>query len=205
MRTMKLIGPAVIVLGVFLGLNAGRVLAQEHGHEDQAEKSGHSHDRATLHGGSVTMTQQHHFEVIFHEKELRIYVYTGAQDPIFDLKGISGSVMFRSKGGDTLTVKLSYDAPDSSHESTQGYLSVKHDFSGVKEGTMKASISLEGLSNPKETSVTFRESVRLQVEDSHEKEKEHEEHGEHDQGGHDEEEGDHDEEEGHHEKEGHDH
>lgn len=184
MRTMKLIGSAVIVIGVFFGLNAERVLAQEHGQEEKAEKSGHSHDKAALHKGSVTMTQQHHFEVVFHEKELRVYVYTGGQEPILDLKGVSGSVLFQSKGGDTLTVKLSYVAPDSSDESAQGYLSLEHDFSGVKEGTMKASISLEGLSNPKETSVTFRESVRLQVEKSHEKEEKHEEHKEPDHSGH---------------------
>ncbi len=187
MRTMKQIGPAVIVLGVLLGLNAERVLAQEHGHEDQAEKSGHSHERAALHGGSVTMTQQHLFEVVFYEKELRVYAYTGNQEPILDLKGVSGSVLFQAKGGDTLTVKLSYVAPDSLHESTQGYLSVKHDFSGVKEGTMRASISLEGLSHPEESSVTFRESVRLHVEDVPGEEKEHEEdeeHEEHDDSGH---------------------
>lgn len=189
MRTIKLFGPAVIVLGVFLGLNAGRVLAQEHDHEDQVEESGHSHDRAALHKGSVTMTQQHHFEVVFHEEEMLVYVYTGSQDPIFDLKGVSGSVLFQSKGGDTLTVKLSYIAPDSLQESAQGYLSVKHDFSGVKEGTMRASISLEGLSHPEENSVTFRESVRLQVEESHEKEKEQEEHEEHGESGHQEKEG----------------
>ena len=186
MRTMKQIGLVVIILGVLLGLNAGRVLAQEHGHEEQAEKSGHGHERAAIHEGSVTMTQQHHFEVVFHEQELRVYVYTGNQEPILALKGVSGNVRFQSKGGDTLTVKLSYVAPDSSHESAQGYLSVMHDFSGVEEGTMRASISIEGLSHPEESSVTFRESVRLRVEEDHgeEEEKEPEEHNEHEHGGH---------------------
>ena len=183
MRAMKQIGLAVIMLGVLLGLNAGRVLAQEHGNGKKAEKSGHPHDSAASHGGSVTMTQQHHFEVVFYEKELRVYAYTGKQEPILDIKGVSGSVLLNSKGGDALTVKLSYVAPDSSHESAQGYLSGKHDFSGVKEETMRATFSIEGLSNPKEKSVTFRESVRLNVEDGSKKGKEHK------QGGHQEKEG----------------
>lgn len=177
MKTMRLIGTLVIVLGVFLSLNYRQVLAQDH--EDKHEMAGHGHDRASLHGGSVTMTQQHHFEVIFQKKELRVYVYTIGQDPIFDLKGISGSVFFQSKGGDTLTVDLSYAIPDSTEEATQGYLSLEYDFSSVKEGTMKASISLEGLSNDNESSVTFRESVKLQAKVDPGDKKEHNDHDGH--------------------------
>ncbi len=186
MKTSKLIGSTVVAFAVVLAMSAGSVLAQGHEHKEgakgHAEKSmagsmGHSHDRASIHDGSVTMTDKHHFEVVFHEKELRVYVYTIKQDPITNLKGLSASAFLKSKGGDTLTLKLSYVAPDSAMKSTQGYLSAKHDFSAVKNGTMKASFSIDGLDNPKETSVTFRESVKVHDEEGM--------HGDHMKKGHD--------------------
>jgi hypothetical protein len=202
MRTLKLIGSTVTALAVVFGLSAGNALAQGHDHDaggdshdkkGKTESMGHAHDRASLHQGSVTMTDKHHFEVVFHNEELRIYVYTMAQDPIPNLKGVSGSAFLKSKKGDTLSLKLSYVAPDSSMKSTQGYLTAKHDFSGVKKGTMKCSFNIDGLANPKETSVNFRESVMVHDEKSkHEKMKMKMEHGDdknkkdsdHDHGGH---------------------
>jgi len=207
MKTFKLTGSIMVAFAVVFALSAGSVLAQGHEHKDGAEghakkgqagSMGHSHDRAALHDGSVTMTERHHFEVVFHEDELRVYVYTMAQDPINNPKGISGSAFFKSKSGDTLTLKLSYVAPDSASHSTQGYLSAKHDFSGVKKGTMKASFTIDGLANPKEPSVTFRESVQVHDEEGQHGEKAehgdqmekghggggHDADGDHDKGGH---------------------
>ena len=51
----------------------------QHQHEEEAE--GHAHDRSEAHGGSSTMTEDFHFETVFHEDAVMIYVYDGTRNP----------------------------------------------------------------------------------------------------------------------------
>jgi len=95
---------AALVLSVALP-----AAAQGHDHGKHGEKAGHSHAKAEGHGGAVTMTKAHHFEVVYTEKGVHIYVYDSSQNAV-DPKGSSGEVTFKfkAKGKPSATVALKY-------------------------------------------------------------------------------------------------
>lgn len=109
------------------------------------EGEGHSHEMAMIHGGHVIMTQQNHFEVLFSEEGLRVYVYDGQQAAIADPAKASGTATLSTKAGKPTTLELTYRGPDKDHGRTQGFLFAPYDFGEVEEGSMKATISLKGI------------------------------------------------------------
>lgn len=108
-------------------------------------ETGHSHEMAAIHGGSVTMTPQHHFELLFTDDEARVYLYNSQQTPITDPKAAKTSMTLIRKDGQPEAMELSYVAPDPELGRTQGYFFAHRDMSGTKEGEMKATVKIVGL------------------------------------------------------------
>ncbi len=143
-----------------LGLPTGTAFAQhDHAqHGDDESAAGHSHAQAELHGGSVTMTPDHHFEVVFAAAEMRVYAYDGKQVPIQSLKDVAVSGTLHAKEGDPIGVEFEYVAPDEEAGRSQGYFVAAYDFSEVEDGTLKAMIEVAGLSKEP---VKFRTAVSV--------------------------------------------
>jgi len=74
------------------------LLAQEHQHEKQESKAGHSHAKAEIHGGEAAMTKAHHFEVVWMPDHVMVYLYDAGQKPLA-AKGVTGEVAFKFKDG----------------------------------------------------------------------------------------------------------
>lgn len=155
-----------------LALGAGTAFAHgaEHGgapkepqkKRGRGEEPGHSHERASVHGGEVTMTKEFHFEVVFEAERIAVYPYSGAQDPI-SAKGLGGSVEVRFRG-DKPVLKAPLTFRD---DGKQGYLEAALDLSGIKPGEAKATIQLGGLAGEGEKEVSFIQPVRLSAGRSH--------------------------------------
>ena len=128
-------------------------------HEHGEEGEGHAHNRSESHGGASTMTEDFHFETVFHDDQIVIYVYDGSQNPV-DAQGVTGTVeiAFRDRGRQPLNVELRYVSSDSEQV---GSLQGDVDLSGVADGQAKATIELQGLSGRTEKDVSFRETFRL--------------------------------------------
>ncbi|MCA9756543.1 MAG: hypothetical protein KDA27_12130 [Candidatus Eisenbacteria bacterium] len=145
-RTSLIAGAAA--LGLLL--SSGPLLAQHaHGH-DQAEgtnetMAGHSHHMAMRHGGEVTMTPQHHFEVLFTDDGPCLYLYGADQQPILDPKSVKAQVTLMDKDGKSQMMDLHYRGPDSSKGRTQGYFYADHDMSHMNVENMKAMFRVMGL------------------------------------------------------------
>jgi hypothetical protein len=114
------------------------------GHSQEGEM-GHSHEMAEVHGGSVTMTETNHFEVLFTAQGLHVYVYGPKQKPLDTLKGVTGKVTLMDKEGAETNLDLSYVAPDPEKGRTQGYLAAEQDFATVEPGQLKALVMVKGL------------------------------------------------------------
>lgn len=183
-----------LALGLFLGFPTARLYAQDPGHgvegHSAEEVGGHSHGKLEGHGGSVTMTREFHFEVVFHRDKIQVYLYGGEENPL-STEGVSGSVRvrFRDRNRKRVEAALVYVNPNKEaggHEHGQGdpkekvqdYLEAKVDLSKVPERGAKATIRLEKVPGQKEREVSFTETFRL----ARLVEEEHEEHG---PGGHD--------------------
>ena len=150
----------------------------------QESKAGHSHAKAEMHGGSVFMSQLHHFEVVFKPNGIRVYLYDGRQKPL-SAKGVKGQVTLKFRDGKSETLPLQvvaatkmmehkdekgkmhegmHEKQEKSHHDSMPmsmqYLQAKVDLSKISAGQMKAVFSLEGLPNEKETKATFTETFR---------------------------------------------
>ena len=161
------------------------------------EKAGHSHEQAEIHGGEVLMSKQHHFEVVWMEDHVMVYLYDGHQKPL-PAKGVTGEVTFKFKGGKTQKATLQlmeagkmqemmqHEAGEGhEHEgkmadmhkmmANQDHLVAKVDLGTAKEGEVKAVFALKGLPNEKEPEATFTATYKkMKMKQSHEME-----HGEH--------------------------
>ena len=134
------------------------------GHGQSEEKpakesaAGHSHEMAEVHGGSVTMTPTHHFELLSTSKEARLYIYDDHQVPIMNLAAMKASMVLQEKAGKPMTMPMTYVKPDVAHGRTQGYFVAAHDFSGAEKNAMKATFTIEGLAK---IPAQFKSSVSL--------------------------------------------
>ncbi|MFQ5632313.1 MAG: hypothetical protein ACE5I1_26380 [bacterium] len=163
------------------------------------EKAGHSHEKAETHGGTVLMSKQHHFEVVWMEDHVMVFLYDGHQKPLSRLGGMNGEVTFKFKDGRTLQEELipmevskmkgmHHDEDDEHGEHRDGdkmaemremmgdqdHFMAKVDLSGVKEGEVKATFTLQGLPNKKESTATFTAKYK-KMKMFHEHENAHEE------------------------------
>ena len=123
-------------------------------HDESA--AGHSHEMSEIHGGRVTMTPNHHFEVLFTANEARVYLYNKAQKPIEPGEKVSATLILTSRDGGELALEMKRLRPDAEKGRASGYLAVAHDFSGVEENQMKAMVRAVGLT---EEPIEFKTSV----------------------------------------------
>jgi hypothetical protein len=167
-------------------LSGGALLAQEHQHDQRKEESqaGHSHAKAEIHGGEVTMTKSHHFEVVWMPDHVMVYLYDINQKPLA-AKGVTGEVIFKFKDGKeqkaTLTLmeagkmpmmgehhaeggqhemmhgKMSKEEMEAMHKlmSSQDHFMANVNLENVKEGDVKATFTLKGLPGQGESEATF--------------------------------------------------
>lgn len=131
-----------------MGATGGTAMAKDAKHGAHGEKesaAGHSHERAEMHGGSVTMTSQHHFEAVFTAAGARLWVYDGKQAIVADPKGAKATLTLQPKQGEPVRLAMNYVGPDSAKGVSQGYFEAKHDLGGVAKGALKAAFRIDGL------------------------------------------------------------
>ncbi len=161
-RAQIMTGMAMLGL-VFAG---GRAIAQHShggghqmmGYGDEESKTGHSRRMAMVHGGQVTMTPHHHFEVLFTDKQARVYVYDAEQEPINDPKEVKADMTLMTKGGESETMHLQYVGPDPENGRTQGYFHADHEMASIEDGEMKGMFRMMGL---EKDSIEFRTPVTM--------------------------------------------
>ena len=114
MRSAYRIPIAALGITILFGIGAA---AQVHGQSQAMDTKpsnvgtgAHSHERCELHGGHVTMTKAHHFETVFAPDGVRIYMYSGAQDPL-PMSRVSGTTTVKDKAGTSKEVKLTANVP----------------------------------------------------------------------------------------------
>lgn len=132
----------------------------EKGHHDM-ETPGHSHEMSEIHGGTAVMTPSHHFEALFTEGAIHMYVYDGKQNPIVDPAKAGVRVTLEPKDGKPVELAMDYTAPDAAEGRTQGSFVAKHDFEGYEPGSMKAVFHVEGLSKKP---IDFKTPVQISEE-----------------------------------------
>lgn len=75
----------------------------DHGAGGRGEEAGHSHERAEVHGGTVTMSKEFHIETVFLPDQVRLYLYDAEQNPMhfkYSGKGLvtaNGELRFRNR------------------------------------------------------------------------------------------------------------
>jgi hypothetical protein len=147
----------ILGAGVAFFLHSHEHGDHDHGHDDhnhgEAEKAGHSHASAQAHGGDVTMTQRHHFEVVFRDASIRVYSYGPAQEPI-EPKGLSGTAKLLKKGADKPSESTLTVATDPA-EPARGFLEAPVDLKGLEAGSAKITFDVSGFADGQEPKVSF--------------------------------------------------
>jgi hypothetical protein len=158
----------------------------EEGHpagSHDSESGAHSHERAMLHGGQVTMTEQHHFETVFAPDGVRIYLYGRSQVPMASGKA-TAKVGLRYQDGSTAEIEAKRVEPKEGEPTAyfcpghpdatqmepgicaqcgtmelmkQDYLFAPVDLSEVKPGTLKATVRVSAMSG-EEAEAVFTET-----------------------------------------------
>lgn len=167
------------LLGIFIILFTGILSAQEKSKAQSA--GGHSHAASEIHGGEVTMTWAHHFEIVWKADQVMVYLYDVDQKPL-PVKGVSGEVAFKFKNRPeqkaTLTMMEAGERPadsiasaDSAQTSKeemavqqrpphQDYWTAKINLADLAGSELKADFNFKGLSGKGESKVKF--SVKYQ-------------------------------------------
>ncbi len=186
-----------LCVGATLAISGVALAEGEHDHQahekgmttGHSETEGHGHDKATLHGGQVTMTKDHHFETVFSDDGIRVFFYTDTQAPMM-VKKASGKAILKFKDGKSVDISLVRGEPAEDdpavhfcpmHEDVvqsktgvcthcggmklfvQDFLYAKADLSGIDPESMKASFAIDGLAGD-EPSVAFTETYQMAME-----------------------------------------
>jgi len=192
MKTTTLL--LAMALSLALVLSTGSALARMDGcgHGAKAateakcapgETPQHSCAQSELHGGRVTMTQNHHFETLFSPDGIRIFTYSADQAPQMTEKA-KGQVTLKFKDAPAQELAFVVQQPQKGEQTVyfcpmhkdvvqmepgvckqcggmklfaQDYLFAKADLSKVDPGTLEAIVSLEGLKAP-EPKATFTQA-----------------------------------------------
>lgn len=186
-------------------LSGGALLAQEHQHEKQESKAGHSHAKAEIHGGEAAMTKAHHFEAVWMPDHVMVYLYDQNQEPLA-AKGVTGEVTFTFKDGKEqkaaltlmeagkmmeehheksgqmehqgmMHMQMSKEEMEAMHKrmSNQDHLVAKVNLANAKEGEVKATFTLKGLSGKGESEATFTSKYKM-MSMMHQESGKHEQH-----------------------------
>lgn len=138
------------------------------------EAAGHSHERASLHGGTVAVTKEHHFETVFAADGVRIYLYSRDQAPL-EVEDARGTAKLRYQDGTKLEAKFAREMPAKGETTvyfcpmhpevvqmqpgkcpacggmtlyTQDRLFAKADLASLAPGSMKVVVAITGLGGP---------------------------------------------------------
>ena len=162
---------AVAVIGLMTATAASA--QQQHGHEGHSHGSGamapdvqgsHTNDLRTgrgtagQHGGQMTATARHVFEVVYQPQESLVYVYDPAQRPI-SARSVGGEIVMRVRGNSQeYRYPLQYvPTPGGQHD----YLAARVDVSRVRDGDMTVEIVLANLPSREEPSARFTQTFAL--------------------------------------------
>jgi len=157
----------------------------------QESQTGHSHEQAMMHDGTVVMTKQHHFELVPMMHGLAVFAYDYNQKPI-NVENAQGEATVILKSGEehSFTLKshtmMENEAMDQvMDEGQMGMSDDQHmddehgemmeypeemensmlwgtfDLSKLEGEKVKVSVKISGLSSEKESSVQFRETINL--------------------------------------------
>lgn len=109
------------------------------------------------HGGQVTVTRWHYFEVVYTPQEARIYIYSPSQKPIWGTD-VRGDVTMQVNGNPQL-----FRFPVKEAKDAQGmvYLCVHADVSRVRDGDMQVTFDLTNLPRKEERQVRFTQTFSL--------------------------------------------
>ena len=103
------------------------------------------------HGGQVTATRWHRFEVVYTPKETRIYVYSPSMQRM-DARGVQGQVEMRVRGNPQ---PFRYTAQEAADATGMRYLSIPVDVSRIRDGDMLVKFHLKNLPFREEPEVRF--------------------------------------------------
>lgn len=131
--------------------------ASQHGSVPD-EHAGHDQPVAAPHGGQLTTLKAVSFEAVYLPREIRIYLYGPYPQPA-NTKDVKGEISLQQRGGKQATrLTLRHVAPP---EGEQDYLSVPADLGRVKEDEMTATIKLENVPLPPNSTAKFTQAVVL--------------------------------------------
>ncbi|MFB6344175.1 MAG: hypothetical protein ABEK50_00175 [bacterium] len=142
------------------------------------EKAGHSHGEAQAHGGNVTMTTNHHFEVVYKDSTIQVWGYDKQQEPI-SLEGVQANVHIKTRSGKSERINLELHPSDEGLKYLEGHYT---GLSGIEPGNAKLTFHLAGVKGTEEAvefTQTYEPSSGGHGEEGH-----HEESGQHGEEGH---------------------
>lgn len=110
-----------------------------------------------LHGGQVTATRWHYFEVVYMPSETRIYVYSPSQR-LLNASGVRGETAMQVNGNPRT---FRYPVQAVADPSGFAYLKADVDVSRVRDGDMHVTFDLRDLPNRQESTVRFTQTFAL--------------------------------------------
>lgn len=127
-----------------LSLAALPVLLLAHGGEDHSKSSHHGDTKpSSRHGGQVLTADDHAFEVIFEDRGIHVFPMDVEGQPLTP-RNLSGRVVLQARRKKAQTLALE---PVRNQRGEVVHLMTKADFSGVRDGSRRATFQLQGLGN----------------------------------------------------------
>jgi len=112
----------------------------------------------------VTKLKTVTLEVVYRQKEIRIYVYSPDLQPK-SVKDAKGKIAIQAnKGAHVDGVPLTYVAPPAGSDKQQDYLAATVDPAKVKDGSTKVTFSLENVPLSPRPKITFNQTFALSKE-----------------------------------------
>lgn len=126
----------------FLALAALPALLLAHGGEDHSTHGGRSDATpASRHGGQVLVSGDHAFEVIFEDGGIHVFPMDASGQPLTPRK-LSGDVVLQARRSKPQTLALE---PVRNDQGEVVHLMAKGDFSGIRDGSRRATFQLHGM------------------------------------------------------------
>lgn len=131
----------------FLALAALPALLLAHGGVDHGAGKSHSKPETPSgrHGGQVLASGDRTFEVIFEDSGIHVFPMDASGTPLTP-RHLTGEVVLRARRGKPQTIPLE---PIKDELGRVVHLMARRDFSGVRDGTRKATFQLEGAGDSK--------------------------------------------------------
>ncbi len=142
-------------------------LARHTGHAaDPSHHAGHGRhagaDAAPRgpHGGTLVTVAPYRVEVVFHQKETRVYLYAASGQPAA-VRGVRGQVVMQAAGDErTSAFPLEYKAAPQG-AAGQDHLAAAVDLSRARDGTLTATFQLANVPQARDRRLTFAKPVVL--------------------------------------------